>query len=131
MSIQQEVLLPASPSAVYSALVESEAFSAFTGGQAAHIDAKDGGMISLFGGKILGRNVELLPNERIVQAWRAGNWAEGHFSLVRFDLVKNGDATSLRLTHANYPAGEDQHLEAGWHKMYWEPLKTYLTKDGV
>jgi len=28
--------------------------------------------------------------------------------------------------NAGFPADAAEHLEPGWHKMYWEPLKAYL-----
>jgi len=34
--------------------------------------------------------------------------------------------TKLILEHAPFPEGNAPHLESGWHKMYWEPLKKYL-----
>jgi hypothetical protein len=31
------------------------------------------------------------------------------------------------MEHTGYPDGGEEHLEGGWHKMYWEPLKTYFS----
>ena len=87
---------------------------------------KAGGAFSCFNGMITGRNVELIPNQRIVQAWRAGNWPEGVYSIVRFELNARGSNTKLTLDHAAFPDGAAEHLDGGWHKMYWEPLKKYL-----
>ncbi len=125
-SIRQEVTIKASPQRVYAALLDGEQFRAFTGGAPAAIAPDPGGAFSCFNGMITGRNVELIPNQRIVQAWRAGNWPEGVYSIVRFELAAQGDATKLTLEQAAFPDGASEHLEGGWHKMYWEPLNKYL-----
>jgi activator of HSP90 ATPase len=124
--IHQVVVIKADPRRVYDALLDSRQFSAFTGGAPAEIDPREGASFSCFGGMITGRNIELRPARRIVQAWRAGNWPEGVYSIVRFELEPEGSDTRLTLDHAGFPAGNADHLESGWPKMYWEPLKKYL-----
>jgi activator of HSP90 ATPase len=119
--IRQEVVVPAQPATVYAALTEGARFSALTGAPA-EIDARDGGAFACFGGMILGRQIELVPGERIVQAWRVKLWEPGVFSLVRFDLRADGAGTRATLTHAAFPEGQGEHLAKGWHTNYWEPL---------
>jgi hypothetical protein len=41
---------------------------------------------------------------------------------VRFEQTRDGDATKVALDHAGYPDGTGEHLDAGWHPNYWEPL---------
>lgn len=125
MAIEQSISIKASPEKVYAALTSGKEFGTFTGAPA-EIDAREGGAFAMFGGQITGCNVELVANERIVQAWRAGPWPEGSYSIVRFDIAKEGSGTRLTLNHAGFPDGEEGHLDGGWHKMYWEPLKAYL-----
>ena len=125
-SIRQEVVFKAAPEKVFAALTDAGQFSAFTGGAPAEIDAVAGGAFSGFGGMITGRNVELVPNQRIVQAWRAGNWEPGVYSIVRFELGRHGAETHLAFEHAGFPVEQREHLEGGWNKMYWEPLRKYL-----
>ena len=100
-------------------------FSEVTGAPA-EIAQEEGGAFSCFGGQIVGRHIELIANERIVQAWRVGMWAEGVYSIVKFDISQSGDSTIVNLQHTGYPEDAAEHLESGWHKMYWEPLKAYL-----
>ena len=125
-SIRQEINIKANPKRVYDTLLDGKRFSEFTGGAPAEIDATAGGAFSCFGGMITGRNLELLPHRRIVQAWRAGNWPEGVYSIVRFEIEAQGPDTKLTLDHLAFPGGSAEHLDGGWHKMYWEPLKKYL-----
>ena len=125
-AIHQEVTINARPEKVYSALTDGAMFAEFTGGAAATISAEAGGEFSLFGGQIVGRNIEMIADKRLVQAWRPGNWEDGVYSLVRFQLEADGDGTKNTLDHTGFPDGMEGDLESGWHKMYWEPLEAYL-----
>jgi activator of HSP90 ATPase len=64
-SLQEDIGLKSSPQRIYSILLDAKQFAAFTG-QPAEIDPKEGGAFSLFAGQIVGRNVELVSNQRIV-----------------------------------------------------------------
>ena len=123
--IHQEIVIAASPQRVYSALTDSQQFSALTG-VPAEISREAGGAFSCFGGMIVGRHLELMVNERIVQAWRVANGDAGVYSVVRFVLKAQGTGTLLVFDHAGFPDGTGEHLETGWHSNYWEPLKKYL-----
>ena len=126
MSIHQEVTFKASPQRIYAALTDSRQFSSATGGAPAEISREDGGVFSCFGGMIHGRNIELVPDRRIVQAWRAKPWPEGVYSIVKFELRGEGGGTRVVLDHTGYPEGEEAHLSPGWDTNYWTPLKKYL-----
>ncbi len=78
------------------------------------------------GGDISGRNVELVPDKRVVQAWRSNAWPEGVYSIVRFELTPEGRGTRLLFDQAGHPEGAQEMLEGGWHKMYWEPMGAIL-----
>jgi activator of HSP90 ATPase len=125
-TIHQEVLLPASPERVYEALMDSARHAAFTANGAAQISRDEGGAFSAHGGAIVGRNVELVPNARIVQAWRVANWPAGLYSIVRFELHADGSGTRAVLDHSGVPDADRPHVDAGWHTRYWEPLRKYL-----
>ena len=125
-AIHQEVLLKASPQRVYDALLTSAQFSKWSGGAPANIANEPGGEFTCFGGMITGRNVELKNGQRIVQAWRAGNWADGVYSIVRFEIAPNGSGAKITFDHSGFPEEMRPHLEAGWSKMYWEPLQAHL-----
>ena len=129
-AIQQEIVFKASPKRVYDALLDSKQFSEFTGAPA-EINREPGGAFSCFGGVITGRNIELLPNQRIVQAWRVAMWPEGLYSIVKFELQPQGSETRLVMDHVGFPQQMRAHLngeeaDGGWHRQYWEPLKKYL-----
>jgi activator of HSP90 ATPase len=124
-TIHQVVSFEASPSQLYEELTNPDHFAAFSGAPAS-IDPSVGGSFSLFGGQIVGVNVELVEGERVVQAWRVSGWEPGVFSLVRFALEGDGDGTTLTFDHAAFPPEAQSDLDAGWHAMYWEPIRTHL-----
>src|ERR1700733_7685621 len=121
-AIHQEVSFPAAPARVYELLTSSKQFTDATGGRIAEIAAKDGAPFSLFGGAIHGRQIELVPATRVVQAWRVKMWEPGLYSIVRFTLTAEGSGTKVTLDHAGFPPEQAEHLAAGWGANYWEPL---------
>ena len=126
-SIHNEVVFPASLQHVYQALTDSKQFSDVTGAPA-EIGREEGAAFSCFGGMITGRHVVLLPNQLIIQAWRSGNWDEGVYSIVRFELKAQGTGTLLIFDHTGFPVEHLEHLASGWQKMYWDNLQKYLAQ---
>ncbi len=125
--IRQTVTFRASPHAVYEALMDSRQHAKFTQG-AARISRKVGGAISAYDGYISGSNLELLPDEKIVQAWRGSDWPEGHMSKVTFKLAPVKSGTRLSFTHSNVPDDEVESIRQGWIDNYWAPMKAMLNK---
>ena len=60
------------------------------------------------------------------QGWRAKSWPEGLYSLATFALSAEGEGTKIVFDHVGFPDAEEEHLAAGWHANYWEPLKKAL-----
>jgi len=125
-AIHQEVTVNAAPARVYEAYMDSEQHKAFTGGADADISNDTGGEFTCHGGYITGRNIELVPNRRIVQAWRSQGWDEGVYSVVKIELNESDGKTKLVLDHTGFPDGEKENLEKGWTMRYWEPMNEYL-----
>jgi activator of HSP90 ATPase len=122
--IHQEADFTASPQRVYAALVSTKEFTAFSGMPASVTNAV-GGAITLFEGHITGRNVELLPGKRVVQAWRTVDWPAGVYSIARFELTAKGTGTHLVFDQTGFPEAERASLAAGWESHYWAPLRKY------
>jgi uncharacterized protein YndB with AHSA1/START domain len=137
-SIHQEIIFKASRKRVYEALTDAKQFERVVqlsdarktlmppGAPPAQISPDVGGTFSTFGSLIVGRHIELVPNERIVQAWRPGYWKPGVYSIVKFELADSGPETKLALDHNGFPDGDAKSLLDGWNKNYWEPLAKYL-----
>ena len=124
-SLHQEIDFDVPPHRIYDALLDDKQFAAFTG-LGARISRDVGGELWMFGGRITGRNIELVPDQRIVQAWRDGNWDPGVYSLVKFELKARGTGTLVVLDHTGFGEGNFWHLDPGWYLRYWNPLKKYL-----
>jgi activator of HSP90 ATPase len=124
-SLSYKVDYKASPQRIYGALLDPGKFAAFTG-LPAEIDAKEGGWCSLFGGLIQARNIELVVDQRVVQAWRPAQWKPGVFSIVRFELTSRGAGSTLAIEHAGFPAGMADGLDQGWHAHYIDGLNKYF-----
>lgn len=125
-AIHQEINFKVNPKRLYEVLTNSAKFSEATGGAPTEISSEAGGIFSCFGGMIVGRHIELTPNERIVQAWRAGNWDAGVYSIVKFEFKEQGNETTLIFDHIGFPEGQADHLAVGWHENYWKPLEKYF-----
>jgi activator of HSP90 ATPase len=137
-SINQEPTFKVSRKRLYEALTETAQFdkvmrlgAAMQSGMAlgtapTEISPQVGGTFTIFAGHIVGRHIELAPNERIVQAWRVVDWDPGVYSIARFELVEQGSGTKIVFDHAGFPKGQAEHLAEGWKGNYWEPLAKFL-----
>ena len=140
-AIHQEVTFKVSRKRVYEALTDGKQFNKVVmlstamqsgmvpGGKPVEVSSEAGGAFSAFGGHITGRHVELVPGERIVQAWRAAGWGPGQYSIARFELVEQGSGTKVVFDHTGFPQGQAQHLAEGWKANYWEPLEKYFAQS--
>jgi activator of HSP90 ATPase len=124
-TIHQEVDFKAPPSRIYEILLDAKQFSACTK-DSAEIQPQAGGAFKLFGGRIEGRNIELQPNQRIVQAWRPAYWPAGVYSIIKFELVPREAGTRVVLDHAAFTEDQWEGLSSGWQEHYWGPLHKYL-----
>src|SRR5262245_1650462 len=124
-SIEQTVTFRATPAQVFEALMDPAQHSAFTG-EPAKIDRAVGGAVSAYGGKVTGINLDVAKNQRIVQAWRVGNFPEGVFTLVTYALAPEGNGTKLTFTQHAVPEEAYDHLDKGWEERYWKPLRAFL-----
>jgi activator of HSP90 ATPase len=138
-AIHQEPVIPATRKRVYEVLTTAKQFDDMTkliADMAGAIDLVKhpttinpvaGGAFSMFGGIITGRNIELVPDRRVVQAWRVSNWDPGVFSIVRFQLEDQGaGSTKIIFDHTGFPNSDTEHLAPGWKAHYWEPIAKYL-----
>jgi len=136
-SIHQEPVFTAGRKRVYEALTDVGQFEqviqlsgVMKGAKSpvpAAISSVEGGAFALFGGYITGRQVELLPDQLIVQAWRSGSWGPGLYSIARFQLVDHENGSKIVFDHGGFPSGQAEHLAAGWQANYWTPLAKLLS----
>jgi uncharacterized protein YndB with AHSA1/START domain len=123
--IHQEVVFKASPAQIYRALTDSSEHARFTGAPA-EVSPHEGGTFACHGGYVLGRNLSLVPDRRIVLAWRGKDWAADVYSIARFELTREGEQTRLVFDQDAVPDEHVDHIDSGWKRKYWEPLRAYL-----
>ena len=119
--------IAASPAKVWKALTVNKEIEQWSGASA-EMNPKPGTEWSLWDGEIIGNNIEVIINTRLVQNWKEKNWKT--FSLVTFSLTKSKEGTTLDLVHENVPAKSYKSIEQGWHDYYLGPLKDLLEERG-
>src|SRR3954452_7852171 len=121
MSIQQQVTISADPAQVYEVLADAEALSALSG-MTGVVGRSEGEEFSAFDGHVVGRQIELVPGERIVQTWRFPAWEPGMYSIVRFTLVAEDGGTRFVIDQHGEPNDWHDHIDANWPTFYHTPL---------
>jgi len=126
-SIRQTATFRASVKAVYEALMDSRKHSRFSG-RKAKVSKKVGGKFSVYGGSLVGTNLQLVKNKKIVQAWRCKmkDWPKNHYSKATFSLKKVKDGTRLSFFQSGVPNKCHKMISKGWKDYYWTPMKKML-----
>ena len=127
-NIRQTVTLKAAPHEVYEVLMDQKKHAKLVGSEAS-ISRKAGGKFVIYGGDIEGKNLELVPDQKIVQTWRFSDWPEGHFSTVTFVFTPVEKGTRLTFTQTDVPDDKYEDIKQGWTDYYWSPLKQMLQKE--
>ena len=126
-TIRQSITLKASPHEIYEMLMDSRKHAKFTEAKA-RISRKVGGKFTAMDGYIDGVNIDLQPDEKIVQSWRGSDWPEGHYSRATFSLKKVKNGTHLTFTQSGVPDQYYHDISQGWRDYYWKPMKEMLEK---
>ena len=124
-SLELKVTFNVKPHEIYKAWLDSKQHAKMTGG-----DAECGKLIgdsfTTWDGYISGKNIDLKPNQEIVQSWRTSQFNENDedsYLKIQLREIKNG--TELILIHSNIPEGQTQY-EQGWKEHYFEPMNNYF-----
>ena len=121
-------LIPASPQEIYEAWLDTVTHSEMTGVEALMSD-EIGAEVSAHDGYITGRNLELVPGERIVQSWRTADFADEHGdSVITVTLEDADEGALLTLLHSNVPDEQTSYERGGWQEYYFEPMKRYFSE---
>jgi uncharacterized protein YndB with AHSA1/START domain len=130
MSIRFEVseLIPASTEIVYKAWLNSDQHALMTGGAGAHVSDKIGEPFEAWDGYIQGKNLELQPFKRILQAWRTSEFSDSEpDSLLEILFEPANGGTKVTIRHSELPAHGMQYKQ-GWVDSYFEPMKDYFNQ---
>lgn len=89
--------------------------------------AEVGAKFSAWDGYIYGKNINLVPNRKIVQLWRTTEFKEtDEDSILETELkVSSGDSCDLTLKHSNIPGNQPDYKQ-GWIDYYFKPMQEYF-----
>ena len=127
-SFRVSAVLPAAPEQVFKAWMSSKGHGAMTGGTA-KVTAKIGAKFSAWDGYITGKTLELVPGQRIVQAWRTTDFPEdAEDSRIEISLKKERKGTRITLVHTEVPRKQAAEYKRGWVDFYFRPMKLYFAE---
>lgn len=115
--------IKATPPEVYGALTNSLSIEIWTGEEAV-MTTKAGDEFSLFGGDIVGRNLQFEPDNKLIQEWYFGDQPEP--SIVTITLIPDKYFTKVELLHTNIPDEAFEDIIDGWDESYFKPLKDFF-----
>jgi len=118
----------AKPHEIYETLMDSKKHTKLIGDEA-KISRELGGKFAVFGKYATGLNLELIPDVKIVQSWRAADWPEDHFSRITFLLKPAKTGTKFIFTQAGVPKESYDSIKKGWEDYYWKPMKEIFLKE--
>ena len=109
--------------------MDSKKHSTFTESKA-KISRVIGGKFTVFEGDLEGKNLELIPDKKIVQSWRSNeeDWPKNHYSTLTVELESVKTGTRLNIKHTGVPVASYESVKQGWDEYYWEPMKDMLEK---
>ena len=117
-------VLPATPEEIYTALTNPLTLELWTG-EPAEMSIEPGSEFSLWGGSIVGKNIEFEENKRLVQQWYFdGQEAE---SIVTIKLHPDKNGTSAELRHTNIPDSDYEDMTEGWNDAYFGSLFEFFS----
>ena len=98
-----------------------------TGGRATG-SARVGGKFTAWDGYISGRNLELAPPSRIVQAWRTSDFPDdAPDSRLEISLAPAKGGTKVTLAQKDIPPGQADGYRRGWVEYYFTPMRRYFS----
>lgn len=111
-----------SPATVYETWMTSAGHAKMIGEQA-EIRPEEGAEFSMWDGYITGKNLELQPNVKIVQAWRTTEFPDdAPDSRLEIILLEDGQGTALSMEHTHIPTGQGPNYKQGWKDHYFDAL---------
>ncbi len=128
-SFKLAATFPVSARELYEAWLDSKKHAALTGA-GARIGAKVGNKFSAWDGYIQGKTLELVPFQRIVQAWRTTDFpAECDDSIVEVTLQDIDGGCRMTIRHTSIPKGQGDDYKEGWRQFYFKPMREYFRRQ--
>ncbi len=117
--------IKAEPQDVFTALTNPFTIELWSGDKAT-MNKEIGSEFSLWGGDIIGKNLEIVENEKLVQQWYFGEEEDEIPSIVTMKIWKKGGGSSVELNHTNIPNEAYDNIVEGWNESYLGAVKLLL-----
>jgi activator of HSP90 ATPase len=125
-TIQQTVVLPASPDQLFDMYLDPKQHAVITGG-AVMISRGPGAEFRAFDGVLSGCILVVVPKRMVVQTWRASHWrADDLDSILVLTFYDDLSGGRIDLIHVNVADHDYEKVKGGWEKFYWTPWRRYL-----
>lgn len=121
-SFKHYLLLPVSPDEVFLALTIPVSIELWSG-EPAEMSAVEGAEFSLFNGNIVGKNLEIIPDQLIRQEWYI---EDSPFSEVMIKLHPHKKGCSLEVQHHGIPEERFEEFSDGWKNLYLASLEEFF-----
>ncbi len=115
-------IITATPADIYAALTNPLTMELWTG-EEAEMSTQPDSEFSLWGGSIVGKNLEFETDKKIVQQWYFGDQEEP--SIVTIKLHPHKQGTSVELRHTNIPDSDFEDIVEGWNENYFGELAAF------
>ena len=123
-AIEQKILFKGTTAEeLFDIFVNPQKHSTIHGGATTKISSKEGDSFSLLNGNLNGKNLLIVPNRMIVQAWRGNVWEKDDLDSILtlvFSDTRNG--AQIEMVHVFTP---NQFREL-WNEIYWQPMKAFI-----
>jgi len=116
----------AEPSDIYSAITNPYTIELWSG-YPAEMSTEPGSEFSLWEGDITGKNLEFIPDRKIVQQWYFGEQQEK--SIVTITIAPDRENSVVTVEHNNIPDEEYDGIAEGWREYYFEAIKNFFNPN--
>jgi len=114
-TFKKTFLINAEPSDIYSALTNPFTIELWSGYPAV-MSAEPGSEFSLWEGDISGKNLEFIPDRKVVQEWYFGEQPEK--SIVTISIQQFREDSQITVEHTNIPDEDFEEIAEGWREYY-------------
>ena len=118
--------ISAEPSDVYAALTNPYTIELWSG-YSAVMSEEEGSEFSLWEGDITGRNIQFIPNHKVVQEWFFGDQTEK--SLVTIIIEPDRENSKVTVEHTNIPDEDFADIAEGWREYYFGAINNFFNPN--
>jgi activator of HSP90 ATPase len=116
----------AEPSDIYSAITNPFTIELWSG-YPAQMSTEPGSEFSLWEGDISGRNIEFVPDRKVVQEWYFGEQNEK--SIVVINIVPDRENSLVTVEHTNIPDEDFNDIAEGWREYYFDAISRFFNPN--